>query len=141
MKELSILQNEICNILEQWSEKALITEAALAKKIRENLKIESKNKAGLSFRDIEDAILHLGEAKSIFFSLHVNSANDLLIKKSESAKPLDDDARKRRQSSEKAMSILTAGDCTKSKNTKSKKSAKLRTKRESINIYSDFEDI
>jgi len=143
MAELTIVQQEIYKVLEKWSEKALFTESTLAKQIRFNTKLEGKNKAALSFRDIEAAIFALANETQKCFSLHANSANDLLIKKSDVAKGLDDDARKRRQASEKSMSILTAADFTKMAKNNSKKGAhkKLRTKRESINIYSDYEEL
>ena len=91
-------------------EKSLITEAVLAKKIRENAKIQGKNKAGICLKDLEVCIEHLAETKQINFALHLNSANDILIKKEDSWKLLEGDAKKRRQSSEKSISVLTSGD-------------------------------
>ena len=49
------IQQEIAKALIQLSEKNLITEATVAKKIRENLKFNGKQKAGLCFQDIEEA--------------------------------------------------------------------------------------
>ena len=88
-------------------EKSLITEANLAKKVRENAKISGKNKAGISLKDLEVCIEYLGENKELPYALHLNSANDILIKKvgsNESLsgcaarkwKLLDGDAKKRR---------------------------------------------
>ena len=123
MNELTPIQKEIVTALEQMKEKSLITEANLAKKVRENAKISGKNKAGICLKDLEVCIEYLGENKELPYALHLNSANDILIKKvgsilSESPsgcaerewKLLDGDAKKRRQSSEKSISVLTNGD-------------------------------
>ena len=50
------IQEEIAAALLQLSEKSLITEALVAKKIRENIKLQGKQKAGLVFTDIEATI-------------------------------------------------------------------------------------
>ena len=110
MNELTPIQKEIVTALEQMKEKSLITEAVLAKKVRENAKISGKNKAGICLKDLEICIEYLGETKDLPYALHLNSANDILIKKEESWKLLDGDAKKRRQSSEKSISVLTNGD-------------------------------
>ena len=121
MNELTPIQKEIVTALEQMKEKSLITEANLAKKVRENAKISGKNKAGICLKDLEVCIEYLGENNGLPFALHLNSANDILIKKvgSEESlgssaagewKLLDGDAKKRRQSSEKSISVLTNGD-------------------------------
>lgn len=110
MNELTPIQKEIVTALEQMKEKSLITEANLAKKVRENAKITGKNKAGICLKDLEVCIEYLGENNGLPYALHLNSANDILIKKEESWKLLDGDAKKRRQSSEKSISVLTNGD-------------------------------
>ena len=110
MNELTPIQKEIVTALEQMKEKSLITEANLAKKVRENAKISGKNKAGICLKDLEVCIEYLGENNQLPYALHLNSANDLLIKKEENWKLLDGDAKKRRQSSEKSISVLTNGD-------------------------------
>ena len=121
MTDLTPIQNEIVTALEQMKEKSLITEANLAKKVRENAKISGKNKAGICLKDLEVCIEYLGENNGLPFALHLNSANDILIKKVGSDeslsscaarewKLLDGDAKKRRQSSEKSISVLTNGD-------------------------------
>ena len=110
MNELTPIQKEIATALEQMNEKSLITEANLAKKVRENAKISGKNKAGICLKDLEVCIEYLGENNQLPYALHLNSANDILIKKEESWKLLDGDAKKRRQSSEKSISVLTNGD-------------------------------
>ena len=96
MNELSAIQKEIVTALEQMKEKSLITEANLAKKIRENAKISGKNKAGISLKDLEISIEYLAE-KEVPFALHLNSANDILIKKEDEYKLLEADAKKRRR--------------------------------------------
>ena len=110
MNELTPIQKEIVTALEQMKEKSLITEANLAKKVRENEKISGKNKAGICLKDLEVCIEYLGENKELPYALHLNSANDILIKKEETWKLLESDAKKRRQSSEKSISVLTSGD-------------------------------
>ena len=133
MNELTPIQKEIVTALEQLKEKSLITEAVLAKKVRENAKISGKNKAGICLKDLEICIEYLGENKDLPYALHLNSANDILIKKVESDgeadkmlrgsilsespsscaaswKLLEADAKKRRQSSEKSISVLTNSD-------------------------------
>lgn len=90
------IQEEIAKALEQLAGKTLLTEAAVAKKIRENLKLEGKNKAGLSFHDIEEAVFYLEENKSLHYTVHLNSANDILIKPGEAAAGLESDAREDR---------------------------------------------
>ena len=121
MNELTPIQKEIVTALEQMKEKSLITEANLAQKVRENAKISGKNKAGICLKDLEVCIEYLGENRELPYALHLNSANDILIKKvghDESLsgcaerewKLLDGEAKKRRQSSEKSISVLTNGD-------------------------------
>ena len=110
METLTLIQKEIAAALEQMKKKSLITEANLAKKVREHAKISGKNKAGICLKDLEVCIEYLGENKELPYALHLNSANDILIKKEDSWKLLDGDAKKRRQSSEKSISVLTNGD-------------------------------
>ena len=109
MNDLTPIQKEIVAALEKMKEKALITEAVLAKKVRENAKIQGMNKAGICLKDLEICIEYLAE-KDLTFALHLNSANDILIKKEDEYKLLEADAKKRRQSSEKSISVLTNGD-------------------------------
>ena len=109
MTDLTPIQKEIVIALEQMKEKSLITEANLAKKVRENSKISGKNKAGICLKDLEVCIEYLGENNQLPYALHLNSANDILIKKVDSWKLLDGDAKKRRQSSERSISVLTNG--------------------------------
>ena len=137
MNDLSSIQTEIAKALEQLKEKSLITEAVLAKKVRENAKIQGKNKAGICFKDLEVCIEYLAENNQLQFALHLNSANDILIKKEEEWKLLESDAKKRRQSSEKSISVLTNGDL-RGKNS-SCKVAKKRTDRKKLD-YRNFED-
>lgn len=137
MNELTPIQKEIVLALEQLKEKSLITEAILAKKIRENSKIQGKNKAGLCLKDLEICLEHLSQNNQLNFALHLNSANDILIKKEENLKLLESDAKKRRQSSEKSISVLTNSDL---QNKKSKKPiSKKRTDRKKLH-FNDIED-
>ncbi len=132
MNDLSPIQKEISTALEQMKEKALITEAVLAKKVRENAKIQGKNKAGICLKDLEICIEYLAENKDLPFALHLNSANDILIKKEDIFKLLDADAKKRRQSSEKSISVLTNGDLR--QKASGGKSPRKRSDRKKMNI-------
>lgn len=108
----------------------------LQKKIRENNKIEGKKKAGVGLNDLVAAVSTL-EEKQIFYSIHITSVNEILLKKETESKELDIEAKRRRQSSEKSMSILTSGDL-KSGGGKPKKNQK-RNDRKSIRLTDDFE--
>ncbi len=137
MTDLTPIQKEIVTALEQMKEKSLITEANLAKKVRENAKISGKNKAGICLKDLEVCIEYLGENNQLPYALHLNSANDILIKKEDVWKLLDGDAKKRRQSSEKSISVLTNGDLR--QKASGGKSPKKRNDRKKLNIR-DAED-
>ncbi|MBO5481706.1 MAG: hypothetical protein J5978_00040 [Spirochaetaceae bacterium] len=137
MNELTPIQKEIVLALEQLKEKSLITEAILAKKIRENSKIQGKNKAGICLKDLEICLEHLSQNNQLNFALHLNSANDILIKKEENLKLLESDAKKRRQSSEKSISVLTNSDLQNKKSTK--QISKKRTDRKKLH-FNDIED-
>ncbi len=132
MNDLSPMEKEIAMALEQLKEKSLITESILTKKVRANAKIEGKNKAGLSLKDLEGAVTYLAEQSQLYFGLHLNSANTLLIKREDECRLLDPEAKKRRQASEKSISLLTKGDL-RSKNSGGK-SVKKRTDRKKLNI-------
>jgi len=139
MNELTPIQKEIVLALEQLKEKSLITEAILAKKIRENSKIQGKNKAGLCLKDLELCLEHLSQNNQLNFALHLNSANDILIKKEENFKLLDSDAKKRRQSSEKSISVLTNSDLQNKKSTKPISKKRTDRKKMHFNDIEDFE--
>ena len=140
------IQQEIAKALVQLSEKSLITEAVVAKKIRENIKLQGKQKAGLVFTDIEAAINYIEENNGLHFALHLNSANDILIKQADVAAGLEGDARKRRLASEKSMSVLTNGDVKKAldgKNGGGKNGPKphsKRTDKKKLNINKNYDD-
>ena len=143
---MNLIQDEIAKALVQLSEKSLITEAVVAKKIRENLKLEGKNKAGLCFTDIEAAVIYIEENNNLHFAVHLNSANDILIKQSEKAAGLEGDARKRRLASEKSMVVLTNGDVKKAQEGKTgggkngpKPHAK-RTDKKRLNVNKNYDD-
>ena len=139
MNDLTPIQKEIVTALTQLKEKSRITEAILAKKVRENTKIQGKNKAGISLKDLEVCLEYLAQNSQLTFALHVNSANDILIKKDTVFKLLDPEAKKRRQSSEKSISVLTNGDLrTKSSGGKAPKKRSDRKKLDFRNIE-DFE--
>lgn len=140
------IQEEIAAALLQLSEKSLITEAMVAKKIRENIKLQGKQKAGLAFTDIEAAIKYIEENKNLHFVLHLNSANDILIKQADAAAGLEGDARKRRLASEKSMSALTSGDVKKAREGKTsggkngpKPHAK-RTDTKKLNVNKNYDE-
>ena len=139
MNELTPIQKEIVLALEQLKEKSLITEAILAKKIRENSKIQGKNKAGLCLKDLEICLEHLSQNNQLNFALHLNSANDILIKKEENLKLLESDAKKRRQSSEKSISVLTNSDLQNKKSTKQISKKRIDRKKLHFNDIEDFE--
>ena len=139
MNELTPIQKEIVLALEQLKEKSLITEANLAKKIRENAKIQGKNKAGLCLKDLELCLEHLSQNNQLNFALHLNSANDILIKKEENFKLLESDAKKRRQSSEKSISVLTNSDLQNKKSTKPISKKRTDRKKMHLNNIEDFE--
>lgn len=139
---MTIIQEQIAAALIQLSEKSLITEAILAKKIRDNIKLNGKNKAGLPFRDIEEAVFYIEENNNLHYALHLNSANDILLKQEEKANPLDPDSRKRRLSSEKSMSILTSGDVKSalSGSATGSKPYKKRTDRKRLNVNKNYDE-
>lgn len=137
MNNLTPIQKEIVTALEQLKGKSLITEAILAKKIRENAKIQGKNKAGICLKDLEICIEYLAENNELTFSLRLNSANDILIKKENTHELLEAEAKKRRQSSEKSLTVLTNGD-VKQKNSGSN-ALKKRNDRKKMS-FRDIED-
>ena len=139
MNELTPIQKEIVLALEQLKEKSLITEANLAKKIRENAKIQGKNKAGICLKDLELCLEHLSQNNQLNFALHLNSANDILIKKEENFKLLESDAKKRRQSSEKSISVLTNSDLQNKKSAKTISKKRTDRKKLHFNDIKDFE--
>ena len=139
MNELTPIQKAIVLALEQLKEKSLITEAILAKKIRENAKIQGKNKAGICLKDLELCLEYLSQNNQLNFALHLNSANDILIKKEENFKLLETDAKKRRQSSEKSISVLTNSDLQNKKSAKQLSQKRTDRKKLHFNNIEDFE--
>lgn len=137
-QELNQIQNEILKAIEQHSAKALCTEAIIAKKVRDNNSIDGKQKAGLAVADVEKVVAVL-ESKNLFYSVHLNSANDILLKKDTETKYLDQDAKHRRLASEKSMSVLSNGDLSSKKKNKDKpKQKRTESKKLNINNY-DFD--
>ena len=139
MNELTPIQKEIVLALEQLKEKSLITEANLAKKIRENAKIQGKNKAGICLKDLELCLEYLSQNNQLNFALHLNSVNDILIKKEENFKLLESDAKKRRQSSEKSISVLINSDLQNKKSAKTISKKRTDRKKLHFNNIEDFE--
>ena len=137
-QELNQIQKEILKALEQHAEKSLCTEAFIAKTVRDNIKIEGKNKAGLSLMDIEKVVEVLGN-KGTFYSVHINSANDILVKKDSETKLTDADSKHRRLASEKSMSVLSNKDLSQTKKSKGKpknKPNRTESKKLNVNDYS-----
>ncbi len=157
---LTPLQNQIQAALKNIGERTRFSEAILAKKIREQCKIEGKKKAGIALLDLEKAASYLEKTENIHFSFMLNSANDLLVEKTETSRLLEGEARQRRLKSEKSMSLFTNSDLGETGGKKghgvSKNAARnsrsnhpnrmsrhphpSRTERESLNINSNFED-
>ena len=157
---LKPLQIRIQAVLKSIGERTRFSEAILAKKIREQCKIEGKKKAGIALLDLEKAASFLEETENTHFSFMLNSANDLIVEKTETPRLLEGDARQRRLKSEKSMSLITNSDVGEtggkkrpsvSKNTArntqpnhpnriSRHPHPSRTERKSLNINSNFED-
>ena len=159
---LTPLQNQIQAVLKSIGERTRFSEAILAKKIREQCKIEGKKKAGIALLDLEKAASFLAETENTHFSFMLNSANDLLVEKAETSRLLEGDSRQRRLKSEKSMSLITNSDLGASKNAArkglfgTKNTARntqpnhpnrisrhphpSRTERKSLNINSNFEN-
>ena len=140
---LNKIQTEIEKALVKLGERSRFSEAVLAKKIREEIGIDGKKKAGIALLDLEKAAEFLEESEGFHYSFMLNSANDLLIEKTFESRFLEGESRSRRLKSERAMSLFTDGDIEKSTSKKSlhsKKSKNLRTERKSIQLQSDFED-
>jgi len=157
---LTPLQNQIQEVLKSLGERTRFSEAILAKKIREQCKIEGKKKAGIALLDLEKAASFLEETENIYFSFMLNSANDLIVEKTETPRLLEGEARQRRLKSEKSMSLITNSDLGEAAEKKGRGASKnaarnsqpnhpnrmsrhphpSRTERESLNINSNFED-
>ncbi len=161
---LTPLQNQIQAVLKSIGERTRFSEAILAKKIREQCKIEGKKKAGIALLDLEKAASFIEETENTHFSFMLNSANDLLVEKTETPRLLEGEARQRRLKSEKSMSLFTNSDLGADSRGKSGKKGlgatkntaqnpqpnhpnhisrhphPSRTERKSLNINSNFED-
>lgn len=82
----------------------------LAKEIRAIAKIENKKQASVPVDDIEIAMKYLEENGQGFWSIKLDSVNNILIKKVESSIYLTTDEKRNRLRSEKSMSLLSVGD-------------------------------
>ena len=142
---LTKIQAAAADALEHLKNKAKFTEADLAKSIRIGGKIQGKNKAGISFSDLEKALDYIESSGIAFFELHLNSENEFMFIKSTESKRLTQEALHRRNSAEKSMILFSNSDIPEKndgkKSKKFKSQGKLRTKTEKINIYSDFENL
>jgi hypothetical protein len=107
---LSPIQQEILKALQALGEKSKYPETLVAKKIRENNKIATKKKSVIALADIEKVLAFLEADGTAYYSLSLNSANDLLIEKTGESKPLSPEARQRRVKSERSLTIFTNKD-------------------------------
>lgn len=135
---LSPIQTEIYKAITQMAERSSFTEYDVAKKIRQNVKLDGKKKAGIALADFS-AALEAAAEDSIFFSIHINSANDILLKKEQMQTELPLEAKHRRQASEKSMSILVNGDLKQTTGNSKKLPAKKRSERKSLNINQNWD--
>ncbi|MBP5749052.1 MAG: hypothetical protein J6W63_11890, partial [Treponema sp.] len=97
----------------------------------------------IALQDLEAAIFSLEEEGDRPYALTVNSSNELLIERRDEAKQLTAEARQRRLRSEKSMTVLKSTDLEQRQGKKDAKSAnprQMRTRRESLNIYGDWEE-
>lgn len=131
------IQEEIYKAIKQMSEKVQFTEAVIGKKVRENTKLEGKKKAGLSLADIMAATNALAD-ENIFYSIHINSVNECLLKKEVEFKELSLEAKQRRQKSEKSIILITSNDIGKNIAGKSKGKKEKRSERTKMSIYDDY---
>jgi len=134
MSSLTPIQNEILKAFLMMENKSAFSEFILAKKIRENIKLDTKKKAGIALQDLLTVIDELNEQNK-FYSVHINSVNEILIRKAGEISEIQIEAKRRRQASEKSMSILTSGDLNSSGSKKAKN--RKRTESRKINIYYD----
>lgn len=138
-ENLNPVQNEIVKAVKSMPDKSSFTEFVLIKKIRENTKLDGKKKAGLALEDLLAAFKSL-ETENLFYSIHINSVNECLIKKETESVELSIDAKQRRQKSEKSMSIITSADISENKGSKSKNFGhEKRNERKKLSINSNFD--
>ncbi|MCQ2592637.1 MAG: hypothetical protein MJ188_07610 [Treponema sp.] len=144
MSTLNTIQEEIYKAIKQMGEKTSFTEFHIAKKIRENAKLDGKKKAGIALADLMLVIECLGNEQN-YYSIHINSVNECLIKKEDKVVELPLEAKQRRQKSEKSMLIITNGDISNAnkyaeKAPKSGKKQQKRNERKKMSIYEDYND-
>lgn len=138
--ELSPIQQEILTALEALGERARYSESILVKKIREKTGLDGKKKAGIGLADLEKAIEFQEEKGTAFYSVIMNSANDILIEKNTESHPLSGEARTRRLKSEKSMGIITSRDLNVNKKSGEKQKILKRSDRKKMNVNKNFED-
>ena len=120
---LTELQNAIAQaLIKIGDKKAPYSDSILLKEIRGLCGLENKKNATVRLADLEKAILTLEENNIGFWSVHLDSVNNLLIKKVESVVLLNQEDKSNRLRSEKSMVLLTDKDLKegKSKGTQKK---------------------
>jgi len=137
------IQTEILKALDDMGDKSKFTDTVLAKKLRENAKIDGKKKAVIALADIIPA-LEASAGKGRIFAVTVTNANDLLFERSENLKEIPLENKQRRQRHEKSQALFTNADLS-SKDTKSKgKGAKCtdkkRTERKSMDVNRIYDE-
>lgn len=129
---MTILQTAIANALEKiGARQSPYSDSILLKEIRSANKIENKKKASVRVEDVEKAVENLAETGKGFWSIHLDSVNNLLIKKVEGDGPiyLSQEDKRNRQRSEKSMSLITEADLAGSNKPDKKKSKKPKFER------------
>lgn len=109
MAGLDKIQTEIAKVFEKLGT-SVYSEAIIAKKIRDNVKFTNKKKAGLRLADLEKAAEFVAQEKSVFLTFRLNSVNEILIRKTETADYLAEEERHRRLTSEHSMTFITSSD-------------------------------
>lgn len=107
--KMTPIQNEILKALDSMGDRSKFTDTVLAKKLRENAKIDGKKKAIIALDDLM-AALEESNAKGRIFSVTVTNANDLLIERTESPKEILLENKQRRHRHEKSQALFTNGD-------------------------------
>lgn len=124
MSELTSVQKAIAQALVKIGERASpYSDSILLKQIRKDCRLLNKKSATVRVCDLEKAIGFLEEEGSGCWSLHLDSVNNLLIKKVEKVVLLSAEDRSNRLRSEKAMSLLTEKDLQEAQRTGGKNKA------------------
>lgn len=110
-------------------------DSILLKEIRSACNIQNKKNATVRVEDLEAAVQFLAENGQGFWSLKLDSVNNILIKKveGENALYLSAEDKRNRQRSEKSMTLLTEADLKEAGKQGQKKQFK-KTKREKFSL-------